>query len=351
MKIATPDEIDLVIYHAQCFDGFTAAWCAWLALGDRAEYLPALYGDPPHDVAGRNVVLLDFAYKRPVLERMAEEAKSIAVLDHHATAQADLEGLEFATFDMNKSGARLAYEWFLADRSEPQEYQKRYTVERLVDYVQDRDLWRWELYRAREITEAMKVVAFDFAAWSKFAADLNNNLEGVADRGRTLLALTEQHLSLLEATAAYAVLDGHPCRVANAPYIYASELGHRLATRVQGGNETHVLGADGLGVAWRYDHNRDLLSFSLRSTPESHIDVAKIAAAHGGGGHRNAAGFEFRGSDPWAVLWRPDPGDATAFFPCVVCGEPIPAGDTMVFGEHGAHKHMGCEGQQPRTFK
>jgi oligoribonuclease NrnB/cAMP/cGMP phosphodiesterase (DHH superfamily) len=347
VKIATPDQIDLVIAHGRCFDGYTAAWCAWLRHGDRAEYHHVLHGDPPVDVAGRHVAILDFAYKRPVLERMASEAASIVVLDHHATARDDLEGLPFAVFDMEKSGARLAYEWFVAD------YiglvgRFRYVIERLVDYVQDRDLWTWNLYRAREITEAMKILPFEFERWTAFAEDLNNRFEFVAEQGKTLLALTEQHLTLLEATASYAVLDGHPCRVANAPYIYASELGHRLATRVQGGSETHVLGADGLGVAWRYDHSRGLLSFSLRSTPESHIDVAKIAATHGGGGHRNAAGFEIFGSDPWAVLWRPDPGDATAFFPCVVCGEPIPAGDRMVFGKHGAHKHTGCEGLPAR---
>lgn len=344
MKIATPDEIDLVLAHGNCFDGFSAAWCAWLRLGELAEYHHVLYGDPPHDVAGRNVALLDFAYKRPVLERMAEEAKSIVVLDHHATAQADLAGLPFATFDMNKSGARLAYEWFVADYP-VLSGRSRYATERLVDYVQDRDLWTWKMYRAREITEAMKIVPFEFERWTEFAEDLESRFEFVAERGKTLLALTEQHLSLLEATADYAVLDGHPCRVANSPYIYAAELGNRLATRVAGGNETHILGGDGLGVTWRYDHARKMMSFSLRSAEKSGIDVAKIAAEHGGGGHFHAAGFEYRGSDPWDILSKDEKG---SFFPCVVCGEPIPADYTMVFGELGAHKHMGCEGKPAR---
>ena len=33
----------LVIYHANCTDGFGAAFAAWLKLGDEAEYLPMEY--------------------------------------------------------------------------------------------------------------------------------------------------------------------------------------------------------------------------------------------------------------------------------------------------------------------
>lgn len=43
----------LIIYHGPgCMDGFTAAWVAWLRLGDGADYEPAAYGEAPPDVAG-----------------------------------------------------------------------------------------------------------------------------------------------------------------------------------------------------------------------------------------------------------------------------------------------------------
>lgn len=34
----------LVLHHANCADGFTAAWCAWRYFGDDAEYVPVQYG-------------------------------------------------------------------------------------------------------------------------------------------------------------------------------------------------------------------------------------------------------------------------------------------------------------------
>ncbi len=35
----------LVIYHANCADGFGAAFAAWLKFGDEAEYVPFKYGE------------------------------------------------------------------------------------------------------------------------------------------------------------------------------------------------------------------------------------------------------------------------------------------------------------------
>lgn len=83
----------ICIYHANCADGFTAAWAVREALGETVEYIPAGYGDEPPDVAGADVIIVDFSYKRPVLERMAHTARSIIVLDHHKTARDDLINL------------------------------------------------------------------------------------------------------------------------------------------------------------------------------------------------------------------------------------------------------------------
>lgn len=118
----------ICIYHANCADGFTAAWCVRYALGDTVEFIPAEYGSEPPDVAGAHVIIVDFSYKRPVLERMAQDARTILVLDHHKTAQADLagmpapssdwtwqislEGSHVALFDMDRSGAQMAWDFF-----------------------------------------------------------------------------------------------------------------------------------------------------------------------------------------------------------------------------------------------
>src|ERR1700675_99258 len=83
----------LVIYHGNCADGFSAAWCFWRKYHDDAEYVAGVYSKPPPDVTGRFVYLVDFSYKRAVVEKMFETAACIALIDHHKTAIDDLRPL------------------------------------------------------------------------------------------------------------------------------------------------------------------------------------------------------------------------------------------------------------------
>ena len=111
-------EKPLVIYHANCWDGFCAAWVARKALGE-IEAVPAHYGQPPPDVTGRQVFILDFSYPRDVMVNVVGQAAWTCVLDHHKTAKEALHRLDevlapdlTVVFDMEKSGGRLAWEYF-----------------------------------------------------------------------------------------------------------------------------------------------------------------------------------------------------------------------------------------------
>lgn len=81
--------MSVCIYHGNCADGFGAAWVVRKALGD-IEFHPGKYQEPPPDVTGKDVVLVDFSYKRPALLEMAEQANSILILDHHVSALNDI---------------------------------------------------------------------------------------------------------------------------------------------------------------------------------------------------------------------------------------------------------------------
>src|SRR5277367_4902796 len=102
----------ICIYHGNCADGFGAAWVVRKALG-AVDFHPGVYSEPPPDVTGREVVMVDFSYKRPVLLGMAKSAESILVIDHHKTAAEDLASLPVpnidAVFDMEHSGAILTW--------------------------------------------------------------------------------------------------------------------------------------------------------------------------------------------------------------------------------------------------
>ena len=255
----------LVIYHAKCPDGMTAAWAVWKALGD-GDYVPATHGDAPPDVAGRDVVIVDFAYKRAVMQAMAAAAKSLLVLDHHKSAQADLEGLPFAVFDMGRSGAGMAWDRFHPGQPRPA----------LVDLVEDNDLWRHALRGAREFHLRLEMENMDFACWDRVAGMQATELDAYIAEGALLKRAFDGEVHALLEDRYAVTLAGEPGLAVNASGKYSSELGHHLAA---------ISGS--FGMVWRQLDGA--LKISLRSCGD--YDVALLAGKFGGGGHRNAASF------------------------------------------------------------
>ncbi len=257
-----------VIYHGNCADGFTAAWVAWLEFGASADYIAAKYGDAPPDVAGCDVLIVDFSYPRAVLLEMQAKAASIRVLDHHKSAAADLEGLDFCTFDMGRSGAGLTWDTLFAGRPRPE----------LVSYVEDRDLWRFLRPYSKEINAWIGVQEQTFDAWESLSVDLHSDFADVLARGEALLLATRRYVDATAREARTVEILGHSVPVVNAPYVHASELVGFLAEQ------------EGVpfAVAW-FQRGDGRFQYSLRS--KHGFDVSEIARRHGGGGHAAAAGF------------------------------------------------------------
>jgi oligoribonuclease NrnB/cAMP/cGMP phosphodiesterase (DHH superfamily) len=276
----------IVIAHADCVDGFTAAWVAHRVYGDAAEYVFAKYGDAPPDVSGKDVLIVDFSYPRAVLLEMKAAANSLHVLDHHKSAAKDLDGLDFCTFDMNRSGAMMTWNWLEGHKNVPQ----------LVRYVQDRDLWKWELQESKEISAWLSIIRRDFGVWEATAEKLEKMPCAVAALGTAILGHVDAYVESTAKNARLYVVDEQTVPFVNAPGMMASELIGKLAETAP-----FAVGffqrADG---KWQY---------SLRSRGE--YDVSVLAERHGGGGHRGAAGFE-HACPPDELFFRPgeEPADA-----------------------------------------
>jgi oligoribonuclease NrnB/cAMP/cGMP phosphodiesterase (DHH superfamily) len=249
---------DIVLYHAECLDGFGAAWAIWKRFPS-AQFIPAKHGlPPPPDLAGRHVLIVDFSYGREALETLAGKAKSLLVLDHHITAQQALAGLPFVYFDQSKSGSVLAWEW-AHDKPVPW----------LLRYVQDKDLWQWALPGSREINAALASYPFDFQTWSKFRQAC------LEEEGRVILRYENELVGKIAEEAVIVSFQGRQVPAVQSA-ILTSQLGERLCRGYP------------FCIIW---HDRDgRRYYSLRSHA-SGADVAAIAVAYGGGGHTHAAGF------------------------------------------------------------
>ena len=256
----------LVIYHRSCLDGFGAAYAAWRKYPN-AEFIPIQYGETPPDVTGRDVFILDFSFKRDVLQAMYQQAKSLQVIDHHKTAQEDLEGLDYALFDMSKSGAMLAWEYFHPGKHIPI----------LIHHIQDRDLWQFKFATTKAVTSALySMVDWDFYAWHEYMTH-PEKVRDLTDIGTMLLKQFDAELKTLEKRKHPIALGGYPGMAVNTNAKYSSELGNLLAQSAK------------YGATYAYDGSKGEWQFSLRSIGD--FDVSEIAKIYGGGGHRNAAGF------------------------------------------------------------
>jgi len=264
----------LCIYHGNCADGFGAATAVRIGLGSHnVEFHAGVYQEPAPDVTGRDVIMVDFSYKRDVLIELAGKAKSILILDHHKSAQADLIDLPDnidAHFDMTKSGAVMAWEYFNSDLEVP----------KLLLHVQDRDLWEFKLEGTREIQACVLSHPYDFETWEQL---LSADPQKLREDGKAIERKHFKDINELIKSAAYrTVIAGHDVPVLNAPYFYSSDAGH-----IMGENEPFA------ACYWDTQHGR---TFSLRSSQEG-LDVSEIATIFGGGGHKNASGFSLKHDD------------------------------------------------------
>jgi oligoribonuclease NrnB/cAMP/cGMP phosphodiesterase (DHH superfamily) len=248
-------------------DGFCAAWVI-RKVYPNAEFQEVSYQQPPPDVTGRNVLVVDFSYKRPVLEEMKSKAQYLRVFDHHKTAWEDLASLEYCYFDGNKSGARIAWDiircspWAVKNPDTPP----------IVLYIEDRDLWKFQLPHSKEVNAALSSYPKDFKVWDELEKkDINEFIiEGTA-----ILRYQTQIVDFLSDQAEEIEIGGHKVLAVNSP-VLQSEIGNKLAH------------GRPFGAVWYEQKGKR--KFSLRSTNQG-VDVAEVAQQQGGGGHRNASGF------------------------------------------------------------
>ena len=286
----TQPTLPLIIYHDNCADGFGAAWAAYKKFGaDGAEYLPMNYNDKrveleddqlkfPVDLAGRNVYILDFSFSPKIIEAMLHLTATLTLIDHHKTAfesfnldptkrlHLSSEGLDWhVILDPNKSGCVLAWEHFHPNDDD---------IPNLLRYIQDRDLWRWNYTSTRDIATGLRSNPFTFD-WFDYA---DENLDYVVRSGTAMNKLFDQQLADITKKHIPTLIEGQLGRSVNCTPQFASEAGNILAKE-----------SGTFGMTWM-TNSKGMANVSLRSIGD--YDVSAIAKTFGGGGHRNAAGFE-----------------------------------------------------------
>jgi oligoribonuclease NrnB/cAMP/cGMP phosphodiesterase (DHH superfamily) len=207
-------------------------------------------------------------------------ANDLRVIDHHKTAMEDCRDLDFCIFNMERSGAGMAWEYFFYDEPCPD----------WILRIEDRDLWKFVYPDTKTIQAYISSLPLTFENWD----ELNNTpIETMVKNGKAIERYIE---SYCERAAQEARKIEWPPGVrgvtVNVPYQAASEMASYLLTQ-------HKDCVFSMGWFQRGDGK---VQFSLRSRGD--YDVSEVAKMVGGGGHRSAAGFALPLGEALDILSR-----------------------------------------------
>lgn len=282
----------VVVYHHPCLDGMASRYAAWKHFGNKATYIEGAY-EAELDLmkfANKRVYCVDFSYKCEDAKMILSVCKKLHVLDHHVTANDEMVKLyskvqddkDLApklnySYNPSQSGAGIVWEAF---HKEP--------LPKVLEHIQDRDLWRFNLENTKEICCYMSSLDYDFKKWVK--AIEKESYREILSKGQSIRAKEIADIQKIIDEAEVTNLHGYEVPViTNCPKHYVSEACHKMLRRkVENGSWTesdkpYPFSANkswnGKGWLW-----------SLRSE-EGGINVGELAQSLGGGGHKYASGY------------------------------------------------------------
>lgn len=259
------NEPTLILYHADCSDGFGAAWSYWKKLKEKAIYQPFDYHDSiPEEVSEQHVVMVDVSAPLEVLEEISKKALSFRLIDHHQAAYDELGTFKEAYFNMHHSGAALAWMDAFPETELPP----------LIKCIEDRDLLAWKIWGSGDVCHVLDILPLDFEEWDIFNNRLEFEFNTVMKEGALIRKGIESLVNRIIHKATPIVMNDLHGLALNVPNDLASYAGKKLAEKSDFGFTWHM-GSPGIAKC------------SWRSKNHNMIPLAKI---FGGGGHTGAGG-------------------------------------------------------------
>lgn len=259
----------IILYHNDCFDGFSGAWAAWKKFGDKAKYIGLEHQEsPPKGLRGKDLYFIDFTYSEKEMRAIKKQARRLVILDHHKSHEDATKVADEYRFALSHSGCMLAWSYFHPGKKPPV----------FLQSVEDQDLFVFRKPYTREIISYLGTLDLDFRTWDIFMKSGQNRKKRreIISIGSTLLKARKQMVDRILPHAMMVLFEGYRTFAINSP-IYYSELANGIYSKLK----------KPFGISWYYRDKK--LHVSLRS--DGKVDVSKIALRYGGGGHKGAAGF------------------------------------------------------------
>lgn len=339
MEIDEIDEFDLgdmvmIIYHNHCPDGWAAAAVSTIFEekdGVCITYLPMTPDDVSIGVENlikhvnkqTKIRIFDLCISHQDAWKLLNYFDDICILDHHKTTIDSFrenvpwinDGVEFKSgrklfrYNNNKCGATLAWQFYCNNEEPPM----------FLQYIEDRDLWKWQLPNSTIICNGISylypmnyiVSAYpylytrvypnepnaicvnnkipDFSKWINAINSHDNEIwiKEAYEHGKIMSYIINNNVIAAAKSAKVFRWKNMNVYFCCAGCVDQSTLGEYLYNRKRA-DDTYYCD---YVFMWRYNHWNNKCSISLRSRKGSNMDISTIAREFGGGGHRHAAGF------------------------------------------------------------
>ena len=148
----------ICFYHKGCSDGIASSWCFQYKY-PKALLIGISPQDPNIDIPklkGKKVYFVDVCTNKNTLIKIIEIAKKITIMDHHEIYENMLEDIKTTLngndnleklhilFDKKRAACQIVWDKYF-DTKRPL----------IIDYIADRDLWKFELPNSKEINNAL----------------------------------------------------------------------------------------------------------------------------------------------------------------------------------------------------
>jgi uncharacterized protein len=297
---------DVVIYHKNCIDGFSSYVVALTSGKISKNHI--VYPDvpsahhPPPNIYGKNVLIMDVAYRKDILKEIFEKAKKVVFIDHHLSIADDSMDIVsnfgknddiVLVYDEKKSGATLTWNYFFKDKKIPL----------FLRFIEDQDTGKWEFNNTRSFIFALKTY-YDTTPNEKTL----NKWKNLFDKMNVAkLVKKGEHMKDYNDYLAKINLGKHSRKFFPSEKIF--EMGKNIFSKVgqydvavfngaqcPSVTELSILALERLKcdicIFWNLNIDKNEYVISMRSI---NVDVSEICKKFGGGGHKLAAACSFDG--------------------------------------------------------
>lgn len=279
-------------YHKNCLDGFTSAWLVKKRYPE-TQLVPIDYGDEPTIFENDVLYIVDFTFPDPeVMNRLIDTARVTYHYDHHGDKLPIVQqlldewsdtGRYHSVFDTSRSGAGITWDALHPDQNRPW----------LVEYIEDRDLWKLEYDESRIFAEGLRTMPYTVDNW-----DYSNTLSGhdyVMGVGveaiKRRLKRCQHQIAQTTCKVGLHLEDG------TVLVVPTSELKDNRDASEQTNMMLEMMDSP---VVMAYLKKRDGRMRFRVTVDEKRYVASDIAKRFGGGGHAGTAGFEIDSSHDFA---------------------------------------------------